>query len=584
MSILGKLLAGMLSLTLLTICLGVYAYYSVSNMGGIAISMYDKPLMAISFARTAATDFARAEFAISQLEQALEHDDGTVDPEELIETIVEELENLVDDVEVAGERALTDKSRALAASILEASESFLEMGEALAEGEELDHDAIVALEKTIEPGLEELVESAAAAGFEFRLHAEEQIEQQQLIQLVLVVASTVLAVFVALLLARQIAQPLKLVTSALQRILEGDLTVEVTSKSKDEIGALCKAVQALKDMTLKMQRMAEEQEETKRMAEVTKRQAMERMADDFEKKISSSVDICSASASELQNTAKDLTAHTKETQEFAHSAASVTDDAANDVQTVASTTEQISGSIADIDRQVRESATVAREAVGQIESTNAVVANLEQEAQGIGEVINLIQEIAQQTNLLALNATIEAARAGEAGKGFSVVASEVKNLAEQTASATDRIADQISKMVEITAQTVQSIKGVAETVEGMHETANHVSETMEQQSQATREIFQAISGVSQKTEQALENIKNAESTSGTAETQAHSFLEAAQQLSRQSAMLKSNLAEFLSEIRSQVSDPADEEAPGDEPLPDDQQMPRDAEPVVRSAA
>ena len=122
------------------------------------------------------------------------------------------------------------------------------------------------------------------------------------------------------------------------------------------------------------------------------------------------------------------------------------DEASSNVRSVAAATEEMTGSIAEISRQVHESNRIAGEAVNQAEVTNARINELSKAALRIGDVVNLITTIAEQTNLLALNATIEAARAGDSGRGFAVVAQEVKALAAQTAKATNEISSQIAGM------------------------------------------------------------------------------------------------------------------------------------------
>ena len=145
--------------------------------------------------------------------------------------------------------------------------------------------------------------------------------------------------------------------------------------------------------------------------------------------------------------------------------AAASEEASTNVQSVASATEELTSSVNEISRQVQESARMAGEAVDQARSTNARVSELSKAAARIGDVVELINTIAGQTNLLALNATIEAARAGEAGRGFAVVASEVKALAEQTSKATGEIGQQINGIQAATAESVDAIKEIGNTIE-----------------------------------------------------------------------------------------------------------------------
>src|SRR5262249_38124055 len=149
-------------------------------------------------------------------------------------------------------------------------------------------------------------------------------------------------------------------------------------------------------------------------------------------------------------------------------------------------------SISEISRQVNQSATIANKAVAEAERTNGQVQSLAEAAEKIGEVVKLISEIANQTNLLALNATIEAARAGETGKGFPGVASEVKNLATQTAKATEEIGAQISAIQSATTSSVEAIQGIGTIIGEINNVATSIASAVEEQGAATREIARNI--------------------------------------------------------------------------------------------
>jgi methyl-accepting chemotaxis protein len=162
------------------------------------------------------------------------------------------------------------------------------------------------------------------------------------------------------------------------------------------------------------------------------------------------------------------------------------------MQTVAAAAEQLSASIAEISRQVAQSAKISGKAVDDAQRTDTIVRALAEGAQKIGDVVGLITSIAGQTNLLALNATIEAARAGDAGKGFAVVASEVKNLASQTAKATEEIGTQISQIQAATKDAVDAIGSITRTIEGISAIATTIASAVEEQGSATSEIARSV--------------------------------------------------------------------------------------------
>jgi methyl-accepting chemotaxis protein len=172
--------------------------------------------------------------------------------------------------------------------------------------------------------------------------------------------------------------------------------------------------------------------------------------------------------------------------------ASTAEQATANMQTVAAATEELANSVGEISKRVNDSTRIANQAVGDAQRANTKVQELAEQARKIGDVIDLISQIAAQTNLLALNATIEAARAGEAGKGFAVVASEVKNLATQTARATDEIGQQIGEIQRATGETVGSIQSIVDVISSMNGITAGIAGAVEEQDVTTRQIARNI--------------------------------------------------------------------------------------------
>jgi methyl-accepting chemotaxis protein len=193
---------------------------------------------------------------------------------------------------------------------------------------------------------------------------------------------------------------------------------------------------------------------------------------------------------------------------------------------------------------------IARQAVTRAEETNVTVRTLVETADKIGSVVTLIQEIAEQTNLLALNATIEAARAGEAGKGFAVVASEVKNLATQTAKATEEIGQQITTMQGITGNAAEAIAAIGKAINEIDEVSASIASAVEEQSAATGEIARNTQEASTGTRLVSSEIASVQQGVSEAGGAAAEVVAAAGQLSEQSEMLSRQVAAFLSEVRA----------------------------------
>ena len=207
-------------------------------------------------------------------------------------------------------------------------------------------------------------------------------------------------------------------------------------------------------------------------------------------------------------------------------------------------------SISEIAGNVARSARLTSLSAQDAAATERSVGELASAAERIGNVVILIQNIAAQTNLLAINATIEAARAGEAGKGFAIVASEVKALASQTAKATEEISAQIAAIQETTKVSVQSIQGVNERINSVSATASTIASAVEEQGVATREIARNVSEAARGTTEVTANISGVSEAAQQAGAAASQVLSSASDLSRRSEALKSQVEEFLREVRA----------------------------------
>jgi len=211
-------------------------------------------------------------------------------------------------------------------------------------------------------------------------------------------------------------------------------------------------------------------------------------------------------ASELESDAGSMAAAAEEASRQSSAVAAASRQASVNVQTVASAAGQLTASIAEISRQVARSTTGTTRAVSDAERANAQIRSLAEAAQRIGDVVNLINEIAGQTDLLALNATIEAARAGEAGKGFAVVASEVKALSSQTSKATEEIRAKIGEIQAATAHSVEAMQTVGRTIGEISEVSTAIASAVEQQGAATREIARNVQDASSGTGEVSANV------------------------------------------------------------------------------
>ena len=362
--------------------------------------------------------------------------------------------------------------------------------------------------------------------------------------------AALLCALAGLMIIVSVSSPIQAMTTAMKRLADHDLTTIVEGiERKDEIGSMANAVQVFKDNMIKGDELAAAQA-AENEAKQKRAARLEGLTNAFETKVGTLVQSLSAAATEMESTASSKTDLAEQGNSKAMMVATASEQTSANVQTVATATEELSASIQEISKQVATSSRIANQAVEDARATDAVVQELAVGAQKIGEIIQLINDIAGQTNLLALNATIEAARAGDAGKGFAVVASEVKSLATQTAKATDEISTQITQIQNATGQAVTAINGIGATIQEMSEIAAAIASAVEEQGAATLEISRNVQQAAQGTEEvsrSIIDVKQASTDTGAASAQ---VLGAAGELARNSNDLSSEVDSFLAGVKA----------------------------------
>jgi methyl-accepting chemotaxis protein len=300
----------------------------------------------------------------------------------------------------------------------------------------------------------------------------------------------------AFFVGRSISRPIIACATELEKLAKGDLTGSITSTRSDEIGLLANS---LATCIQNLRKMVEE--------------------------ITHTSEALTESAGILTETANSQAAGAEQTNVQAHTVAAAGEELAINSKsmtlsageisqastTVAAAVEEMSSSIQEVARNCTQESEIARKADMQARETRALMLKLDESARQIGKIVELINQIAEQTNLLALNATIEAASAGEAGRGFAVVANEVKELARQSAAATQDIRLQVSLIQENTANSMGAIDDVAKVIEQVSQIAASIAAAVEEQSATTSEIVRSLHNVTSSTKSLSENVKNASS-------------------------------------------------------------------------
>jgi methyl-accepting chemotaxis protein len=365
------------------------------------------------------------------------------------------------------------------------------------------------------------------------------------------IGATLVGLIIAFAVTRVMIAPLPRLSRLMERMAGGDIASDIPyGRRGDEIGEMSRALEVFKRNAAEKAQLEKDRAAQEQRAREEQVRVREDLAKDFEASLSGLVRQVSEAAGTMQRTAKGMADNAQSALRGTADANGSSNEATRSVDSVSAASEELASSIQEIGRQVSRSSEITTQAVEQATGTRQQMEGLVASAQRVGEVVELISDIAEQTNLLALNATIEAARAGDAGKGFSVVASEVKNLANQTAKATEEISQQIADMQAATSGAEQAIGGIAQVIEQINDIASGIASAVEQQGAATQEIAGSIASASRSVMETSSQINTVESSVTETSRSSKEVLTASDALNKLADGLQQKVAQFVARVRS----------------------------------
>jgi methyl-accepting chemotaxis protein/cytochrome b561 len=429
--------------------------------------------------------------------------------------------------------------------------------------------------REIDGQLQEIVDSQSAASFQRRTENVERAARGHDIIVLTVLPMVLAGLVVALLLARSVTGSLSRMSLLIRSIESERRGADVRVVGAGEFASLTRDIvsmrtaveqrsQAAADERAQFDadrvRLAEEQQRREVAAEragrIERESHRERLAGEFEMQVAAIVGTVVRTAQELTTTAGSMAESASSTTERSRDASTVAEQTSGTASLIARSTEELSGTARSVRENAEKSKTRAMLAVKEAAAAKEQIDFLLTAARQIGSITDVISGVARQTNLLAINARVEAARAGDVGRGFSVVANEVKDLANQTRNATHSIGKQIEEVTSAAARSSESLERLREVILGLEEASGAIFTATDEQFASTRDMAQRVAEISASTQSVAENIRGAQTTASSTEALSDEVARAAGIVDEQALHLSQQVALFILQIREMGATPA----------------------------
>ena len=378
--------------------------------------------------------------------------------------------------------------------------------------------------------------------------AYSQAESLQRVFVIVAIVVIILAGVVSIFVSRRIARPMTDLAKLIEKISNGDLDVDIRGGQRgDEIGTVARSVTVLRDQSKEAELLRQERERVRKQ-EQDRQQNLIAATELFQRSVQDALTGFDREFGSLNGSASDMEQIATHASARSADANQHSEQVLHHIEAVSQTTASLSEAIAEIGQQAQNSAEVAGRARAESEESRALFEQLTNATQRIGDIVNLIEDIANQTNLLALNATIEAARAGDAGKGFAVVAGEVKNLASQTARATEDIASQVEEIRGLTDNVINALHGVADVIGEVDQSAAAIAAAVEEQQASTAGISDSIQDANGGMRTVAEAVGALDTETARVHNGSANVTRATSTLNTEAAKLREAIDSFLNQI------------------------------------